>query len=67
VWEETVRIVDDLIENVWENEDAVVSHGVDITLPVSTESIGLLTNMNVFQARTSRHRGRRQADPDHFP
>jgi len=47
VWEETVRIVDDLIENVWENQDAVVGHGVDITLPVSTESIGLLTDMNV--------------------
>lgn len=67
MWEETVRIVDDLIENVWENQDAVVGHGVDITLPVITESIGLLTNMNVFQARTSRHWGRRQADSDYFP
>lgn len=62
-----MRIVDDLIENVWENQDAVVGHGVDITLPVITESIGLLTNMNVFQARTSRHWGRRQADSDYFP
>lgn len=35
VWEETLRIVDDLVENVWNDTDAVVDHGVDITLPVS--------------------------------
>jgi hypothetical protein len=35
VWEETLRIVDDLVENIWNNEDAIVGHGVDITLPVS--------------------------------
>ncbi|KAL9714733.1 hypothetical protein Ac2012v2_001392 [Leucoagaricus gongylophorus] len=33
VWEETLRIVDDLIENVWDNQDAVVGHAVDVTLP----------------------------------
>lgn len=62
-----MRIVDDLIENAWDNKDAVVGHGVDITLPVSTSSTSLLTDMNVPQARTSRHRGRRQADSDYLP
>lgn len=40
VWEETLRIVDDLTENVWDNKDAVVEHGVDITLPLALLVIG---------------------------
>ena len=36
VWEETVRIVLDLFENVWSVKDeVVVDHGVEVTLPVS--------------------------------
>ncbi|KAL9709164.1 hypothetical protein Ac2012v2_007518 [Leucoagaricus gongylophorus] len=40
VWEETLRIVDDLIENAWNNQDAVVGHGVDITLQLALLVIG---------------------------
>ncbi|KAF9451960.1 cytochrome P450 [Macrolepiota fuliginosa MF-IS2] len=40
VWEETLRIVDDLFDNVWENKDAVVNHGVDVTLPLALLVIG---------------------------
>ena len=36
VWDESVRIVSDMMDNVWENkEEVVVDHCVDITLPVS--------------------------------
>ena len=36
VWEETVRIVLDLFENVWNVKDeVVVDHAVEVTLPVS--------------------------------
>ena len=36
VWEETVRIVLDLFENVWSVKDeVVVDHAVEVTLPVS--------------------------------
>lgn len=35
VWEETVRIMVDLFDNLWENKpEIVVDHAVDITLPV---------------------------------
>lgn len=39
VWEETLHVVDDLVENIWENSDATVDHGVNITLPVSMDMI----------------------------
>lgn len=62
-----MRIVDDLIENVWDNQDAVVGHAVDVTLPVSKQFAGHLADMDVFKARISSHRSSRQADPDSFP
>jgi hypothetical protein len=35
VWDETIRIMFDLFDNVWENKpEIVVDHCVDITLPV---------------------------------
>lgn len=35
VWDETIRIVMDLFENVWsDRSEVVVDHCVDITLPV---------------------------------
>lgn len=36
VWDETVKIMNDLFDNVWGTQDAItVNHAVDITLPVS--------------------------------
>ena len=36
VWDETVRIMNDLFDNVWGNRsEVVVDHCVEITLPVS--------------------------------
>jgi len=40
VWEETLHVVDDLIENIWGNTDATVGHGVDVTLPLALLVIG---------------------------
>ncbi|KXN85347.1 Cytochrome P450 3A24, partial [Leucoagaricus sp. SymC.cos] len=40
VWEETLHIIDDLTENVWDSKDAAVGHGVDITLPLALLVIG---------------------------
>ena len=59
--------MDDLIENVWDNQDAVVGHAVDVTLPVSKQFTGHLADMDVFKARIASHRSSRQADPDSFP
>ncbi|XP_006461186.1 hypothetical protein AGABI2DRAFT_150975 [Agaricus bisporus var. bisporus H97] len=40
VWAETLRIVDDLVDNIWNNTDATIAHGVDITLPLALLVIG---------------------------
>jgi hypothetical protein len=35
VWDETIRIMEDLFDNVWgDQSEIVVDHCVDITLPV---------------------------------
>lgn len=42
VWEETVRIMVDLFDNLWENKpEIVVDHAVDITLPIALFVIGV--------------------------
>ncbi len=36
VWEESLKITEDLLNTVWKNEDVVeVEHAVDVTLSVS--------------------------------
>ncbi len=38
VWDETARIVRDLVENVWQRRDVVeVDHVMDVTVPVSVQ------------------------------
>lgn len=55
------------MENVWNNQDAVVGHGKDITLQVSHfNSLGVLTDMVDPQARIVRDRGRRRVYSDRF-
>ncbi|KZV61166.1 cytochrome P450 [Peniophora sp. CONT] len=42
VWDETVRIVHDMIDNVWKRADTVsVDHVVDVTLPIALFVIGV--------------------------
>ncbi|EKM52723.1 uncharacterized protein PHACADRAFT_211944 [Phanerochaete carnosa HHB-10118-sp] len=42
VWEETVKIMADLFENVWGEQKAItVDHAVDITLPIALLVIGV--------------------------
>ncbi|KAI0811261.1 cytochrome P450 [Irpex lacteus] len=42
VWEETVRIVLDLFDNVWgQKEEIIVDHAVEITLPIALFVIGV--------------------------
>ncbi|KDQ58619.1 hypothetical protein JAAARDRAFT_176655 [Jaapia argillacea MUCL 33604] len=42
VWDETVRIMVDMFDNVWHNEkEVVVNHCLDITLPIALFVIGV--------------------------
>ncbi|KAK1218093.1 hypothetical protein PQX77_019252 [Marasmius sp. AFHP31] len=41
VWDETVRIVLDLFDNVWMNKDVEVDHVTDVTLPIALFVIGV--------------------------
>ncbi|KAL0062629.1 hypothetical protein AAF712_010466 [Marasmius tenuissimus] len=41
VWDETVRIVLDLFDNVWMNKDIEVDHVIDVTLPIALFVIGV--------------------------
>ena len=37
MWEETIRILDDMLENVWGDKETIeLDHIMDITVPVST-------------------------------
>lgn len=41
VWDETIKIMTDLFENVWGQQDTItVDHCVDVTLPVMRPFIG---------------------------
>ncbi|KAF8638029.1 hypothetical protein AX16_010661 [Volvariella volvacea WC 439] len=41
VWNETVKIVSDMFDQVWENRDYFTDHCVDITLPIALFVIGV--------------------------
>ena len=48
VWDETIRIMMDMFDNVWGNKsEVVVDHCLDITLPVRFLWLGLYTFPNV--------------------
>ena len=45
VWDETIRIMFDLFDNVWgDSPEVVLDHCVDITLPVGRRMVDLPTN-----------------------
>jgi len=54
--------VDDLMENVWGNQDAIIGHGVDIALPVRNYLVisHLSYDWHGHSARIACHRGSRQ-------
>ena len=49
VWDETIRIVMDMFDNVWgDRSEVVVDHCVDITLPVRFLWLRLYSCPNIF-------------------
>ncbi|KAI0350827.1 cytochrome P450 [Trametes cingulata] len=41
VWDETIRIIDDMFQNVWENKDVVeVDHVMELTVPITLLVLG---------------------------
>jgi hypothetical protein len=48
VWDETIRIMNDLFDDVWgDRSEVVVDHCVDITLPVRFVRLGLYPFPNI--------------------